>query len=196
MGELVKKEQVVSIVPQDFKNATKGKVIDVTDKHFLLEVIHQPKGIPLNDSAEFYSQTHNGVLYFESDVKKIEGNVITIDNPIKHRYLQRRKFTRIKFVQTVELKKEQKSHHASALDLSAGGMRLKTDECIDIDCDYNVSFELSADQIINCKFQPIRIEKRDDGFYTLSGRFQYLSNVDKMILVQFCMQKNMENKNK
>lgn len=196
MGELVNKEQVVSVVPQDFRNANKGKVIDITDKHFLLELIHKPQGLLLNDLTEFYSQTQNGVLYFQSDVRKIEGNVITVDNPIKHRFLQRRKFTRIKFLQNVEFKKEQKTYQASALDLSAGGMRLKTSECIDIDCDYNVTFELSADQFINCSFQPIRIEKRDDGFYTLSGRFQYLSNVDKMILVQFCMQKNMENKNK
>lgn len=196
MGELVQKEQIVSVVPQDFKNATKGKVIDVNDKHFLLEVIHQPKDIPLNDSAEFYSQTQNGVLYFESEVRKIDGKVLTVNNPIKHRFLQRRKFTRIKFIQSAELKKGQDVYQVSTLDLSAGGMRLKTAEGLDINSDYNLSFEISADQIINCNFQPIRIEKKDDGFYTLSGRFQYLSNVDKMVLVQFCMQKNMENKNK
>ena len=36
----------------------------------------------------------------------------------------------------------------------------------------------------------------DNGLYTISGKFSGLSNIDKMILVQFCMKKNMENLNK
>ena len=49
---------------------------------------------------------------------------------------------------------------------------------------------------VNCKYQLIRVEKLDDGTYTISGRFTNLSNVDKMSLVHFCMKKSMENDNK
>ena len=44
--------------------------------------------------------------------------------------------------------------------------------------------------------QPIRMEKKEDGRFVLSGRFVKQSNVDKMTLIQYCMNKNMEAKNK
>jgi len=196
MNELVKREQIISVVPQDFRNSNKGKVTAISDDEFSIEVMHTPKGILLNTLMEFYSQTQHGVLYFESDVIKIENNTLTIANPIKHRFLQRRQFTRIKFIQEIELKAENVSKHITIIDLSAGGMKMKSAENINIETEYDVCIALSNDQKIECKFQPIRIEKTDDGFYTLSGRFQNLSNIDKMTLIQFCMKKNMENVNK
>jgi len=196
MNELVKRDQIISIVPQDFRNANKGKITEVNEDGFSIEVKHSPKGILLNNLIEFYSQTQNGVLYFESDVIKIEDNILTVANPIKHRFLQRRQFTRIKFIQKIELKSEDSLYPITTIDLSAGGMKIKSAENLNIELEYDVCIPLSNDQQINCKFQPIRIEKGDDGFYTLSGRFQNLSNIDKMTLVQFCMKKNIENVNK
>lgn len=196
MNELVKKDQIISVVPQDFRNANKGKVTAISEDEFSIEVMHSPKGILLDNLMEFYSQTAHGVLYFESDVTKIENNVITVANPIKHRFLQRRQFTRIKFLQPLELKANGTSFPITTLDLSAGGMKINSTQNINIELEYNLCLQLSDDQQVECKFQPIRIEKNDDGFYTLSGRFQNLSNIDKMTLVQFCMKKNMENVNK
>ena len=60
----------------------------------------------------------------------------------------------------------------------------------------NVTIKLSDEQEIKCKYQLIRVEKGDNGIYTISGRFISLSNIDKMTLVQFCMKKDMENSNK
>lgn len=196
MSELVQKEQIISIVPQDFRNANKGKVLNADADRFLVEALHPPKGILLDNLIEFYSQTPNGVLYFVSDVVKIEGNILTVLNPVKHRFLQRRKFTRIKFIQEMDFNLKEQSYPIKTIDLSAGGMRLVTRENIDINSEYDVCIQLSHDQTVNCRFQPIRIEKKDEGFYTISGRFQNLSNVDRMVLVQFCMNKNMENINK
>lgn len=196
MNELLEKEQMISVVPQDFRNANKGKVKEIDEDKFSIEVIHQPKGILLNNLMEFYSQTNNGVLYFESDVVKIEGNILTIANPVKHRFLQRRKFTRINFLQDIEIKSETKSHNVTTIDISAGGMRFKSKENVDIELEYDICIPLSNDQSVKCKFLPIRIEKGDNGLYTLSGRFKNLTNVDKMTLVQFCMKKKIENVNK
>lgn len=196
MNELVKKDQVISVVPQDFRNANKGKVTAIGEDEFSIEVKHSPKGILINNLIEFYSQTPNGVLYFESDVTKINDNVITVANPIKHRFLQRRQFTRIKFIQQLELKLKDKSFPVKTIDLSAGGMKINSDKNIDIEAIYDICIQLSDDQEVKCKYQPIRIEKNDEGFYTLSGRFQNQSNIDKMTLIQFCMKKNIENVNK
>lgn len=196
MSEIVKNGQLFSVVPEDFKNANKGKVVDVGEKTLSIEVIYPPTGIMLNIPIEFYSQTSNGVLYFQSTVSSIDNNILTVLNPIKHRFLQRRQFTRVKFYQEMDFRNQDASYKIKALDLSAGGMRLTTKDSLNINLEYDVNIELSHERVVNCKFLPIRIEKADDGVYTLSGRFQNLSNVDKMTLVQFCMNKDAENVNK
>ena len=196
MRELIKKDQLVTIVPQDFKNSNKGKVLDVSMEGFRMELKYKPEGLIKNHICDFYSLTDNGYLYFESYIQELENNVISIANPVKHRFLQRRKFTRIKFIEDIELVYEDIVHKARTLDISAGGMKLKTEENIDIEKSYKVTIKLSDEQEIKCKYQLIRVEKGDNGLYTISGRFVNLSNIDKMTLVQFCMKKEMENLNK
>lgn len=192
MRELIKNEQLVTIVPQDFKNTNKGRVTDVSSEGFRMELKYKPEGLMVNHICDFYSFTDNGYLYFESYIQALENNVISIANPVKHRFLQRRKFTRIKYIEDLELTYKDKVHKVRTLDLSAGGMKLTTQDNIDIEKDYNVTIKLSDEQEIKCKYQLIRVEKGDSGIYTISGRFTSLSNIDKMTLVQFCMKKDME----
>ena len=196
MRELIKKEQLVTIVPQDFKNSNKGRVLDVDMQGFRMELKYKPEGLIKNHICDFYSMTDNGYLYFESYIQGIDNNVVSIANPIKHRFLQRRKFTRIKFLEDLELVSGDIKHKVRTLDLSAGGMKLRTDENIDIEKVYSVDLKLSEEQSIKCSYQLIRVEKGDSGLYTISGRFVNLSNIDKMVLIQFCMKKDMENLNK
>lgn len=196
MNELIEKDQVISIVPQNLKASNKGRILEVLDDKFLVEVFYSPKEILINNLVEFYSKTKHGVLYFESDVVKIEDNILTIKKPVKHRFLQRRQFTRIKFLQDLDFYFENKTYKIQAKDLSAGGMKICTNNPLDIDTEYDVCIPLLNDQRINCKFDLIRIEKSDEGVYTLSGRFKNLSNIDKMTLIQFCMKKNIENVNR
>lgn len=171
-------------------------MLEVSPEGFRMELKYKPDGLIVNHICDFYSFTDNGYLYFESYIQNLENNVITIANPVKHRFLQRRKFTRIKFIEDLELTNGDVVHKIRTLDLSAGGMKVRTTENIDIEKDYNVSIKLSDEQVINCKYQLIRVEKGDGGLYTISGRFTSLSNIDKMTLVQFCMKKDMENLNK
>lgn len=196
MRELIKNEQLVTIVPQDFKKTNKGRVLEVSMDGFRMELKYKPEGLMVNHICDFYSFTDNGYLYFESYIQALENNVITIANPVKHRFLQRRKFTRIKFLEDLELTYDNNIHKVRTLDLSAGGMKIRTSENIDIEKEYSVSIKLSDEQEIKCKYQLIRVEKGDSGLYTISGRFTQLSNIDKMTLVQFCMKKDMENLNK
>ena len=192
MRELIKNEQIVTIVPQDFKKTNKGRVLDVTNDGFRMELKYKPEGLIVNHICDFYSFTDNGYLYFESYVQALENNVVTIANPVKHRFLQRRKFTRIKFIEELELTNGSDTYKIRTLDLSAGGMKVQSKDNIDIEKDYNVVIRLSDEQEIHCKYQLIRIERGDNGLYTISGRFISLSNIDKMTLVQFCMKKDME----
>lgn len=196
MRELIKKEQLVTIVPQDFKNSNKGKVLEVSLDGFRMELKYKPEGLIKNHICDFYSLTDNGYLYFESYIQDVVNNIVTIANPVKHRFLQRRKFTRIKFLENLELVWEDTVHKVRSLDLSAGGMKLRTEENIDIEKEYKICIKLSDEQEVKCKYQLIRVEKGDSGLYTISGRFTNLSNIDKMTLIQFCMKKDMENLNK
>jgi len=196
MRELIKKEQLVTIVPQDFHNTNNGTVTDVRMDGFDMKLKYVPNGLLKNHVCDFYSLTDNGYLYFESYIKELNENIISIANPTKHRFLQRRKFTRIKFLEDIELSFDEITHKAKTLDLSAGGMKIKTTENIDIEHEYKTCIKLSDEQEVYCKYHPIRVEKTDDGFYIISGKFAALSNIDRMTLIQFCMKKNMENINK
>jgi len=196
MRELVKNDQLVTIVPQDFNNTNRGTVTDVSMKGFKMKLQYKPEGLIKNLICDFYSLTDNGYLYFESYIESIEDNILSVANPVKHRFLQRRKFTRIKFLEDITLTYEDITHNASTLDISAGGMKIKTTENIDIEKEYHVSINLSDEQTIKCRYQLIRVEKGDNGEYTISGRFTHLNNIDKMTLVQFCMKKDMETINK
>ena len=196
MRELIKNEQLVTIVPQDFKNSNKGRVLSVDMDGFKMELKYKPEGLIKNHICDFYSLTDNGYLYFESYIQNIENNVVSIANPVKHRFLQRRKFTRIKFMEELELVYENTVHKIRTLDLSAGGMKIQSKENINIENEYKVSIKLSDEREVKCKYQLIRVEKGENGLYTISGRFTNQSNIDKMTLIQFCMKKDMENMNK
>lgn len=195
MSELLEKNQVLSLVPQDFKNSNKGKVIEVHDDRFLMEMFYAPDGILPKKIHEFYSPTKNGMLFFTSSVCEIDGNVLTVLIPRKHRFLQRRAFSRIKYSHSIEFKDGDKNFNVKVLDLSAGGMKLYSEEVVDIDKKYDISLKL-LNKEIKCKYELIRIVKNEDGGYTLSGRFNNMSNTDKMVLMQFCMRKSIENANR
>ena len=196
MRELLKENQLVTIIPQDFKNTNKGKVLAVSMEGFRMQLKYKPEGLLVNHICDFYSFNENGYLYFESYIQALENNIISIANPIKHRFLQRRKYTRIKFLEDLVLSCGDIQHNVRTLDISAGGMKITTDDNIDIEKNYDVKINLGGEQEVKCKYQLIRVEKSDSGKYTISGRFVNLSNIDKMTLVQFCMKKDMENLNK
>ena len=197
MNELLTLNQEISVVPQDFKNANKGKISLILGSSFAIELSNTPVGLEPKTVMEFYSQTKHGTLYFTSPIVKTDGNILVVLNPKKHRFLQRRTFSRVKFVQDLWLESDDKSYNAKSTDLSAGGLKIKTTESMSIDLQYNVVINLTGGGSINTVYQPLKIEKSEDGIYTLAGRFVDLSKKDKMKIIQFCMRKNIEyNKDK
>lgn len=196
MNELLEKDQIISIVPQDYKNSNKGKVMDVRDSFFTIDMRHEPIGFEPKRIMEFYSQTKHGTLYFNAAIVKVEGNVVVVTFPRKHRFLQRRTFTRIKFIQDVELEKDGKTYNVSSFDLSAGGIKIRSAEALTLGEEYNANMPLIKNYFIKSQYEPLKIEKNDDGLFTIAGRFKNLSRTDRMKIVQFCMRKDLENKNR
>lgn len=197
MNELVKIDQNVTIVPSDFNFANKGSVTSVSEKGFRMKMKYPTTGLKVDYICEFYSQTPNGILFFKSHPTEMTENELFIANPIKHRFLQRRQFTRIKFItETTMVDKLDKKYDIATVDLSAGGLKFTTDNAIDLDREYKIEIKLDEGETVYCWLQPIRMEKQDTGKFLLSGRFVNQVNVDKMTLIQYCMNKNMEAKNK
>lgn len=196
MRELIEKDKKITIVPSDFKCANKGTIVEVEPKYFTVELEYEPKGMMRHNYCEFYTQTNHGTLYFDSYPEKIEGKKITVATPAKHRFLQRRQYTRVKYVHELELAFTGGSHKITTLDISAGGMKFKTTENINIEEKYSITLPLSEELSVECIFSPIRIEKNENGGYTLSGRFEYHSGKDKMTLTQYCAKRSIEIRNK
>ena len=196
MRELVVENQEILMIPQNFKFANRGKVTEVSAGDFTLELDYEPEGVLENTYCEFYTQTSHGKLYFDSYAKEINGKTLIVASPAKHKFLQRRQYTRIKYMNELELLLDGNSYKISTLDISAGGMKLRTDANLNIEGSFDVALPLSDTLILECKFQPIRIEKRNEGGYTVSGQFVYKSSHDKMILTQYCAKRSVEIKNK
>ena len=161
MNNLFNRGQEFSVVPQNFKFANKGKIVDILDRCIVLELEKPPVGLEKMKINEYYSQTRNGVLYFSSAIAKIDEdkNRIVVMKPKKHRFLQRRAFTRIKFIEDLELKYNDLIIKATTEDLAAGGIKLKTKECLDLNTEYNISLPLAGGDDIVCKYRPVKMEK-------------------------------------
>lgn len=196
MRELVVEDQEILMIPQNFRFANKGKVTEVRAGDFTLELNYEPEGILENTYCEFYTQTSHGKLQFDSYAKKIDGKTLIIASPAKHKFLQRRQYTRIKFVNELEMNADNTSCKILTKDISAGGMKFSTFDKIDLDKLYRVVLPLTETLSIECNFQPIRIEKHNEGGYTASGRFEFNSSHDRMMVTQFCAKRSVEIKNK
>lgn len=196
MRELISKDQRIILVPHDFKYANKGTITEVAPDYFMLELDYEPDGILRSNYCEFYTQTQYGTLYFDSYAKEINGKVLKIASPAKHKFLQRRQYTRIKYILDLDMYGDDKTLNITTLDISAGGMKLKTKENINIEKEYKITLPLSEEQSVECKFSPIRIEKNNENGYTVSGRFEYNTSHDKMTIIQYCAKRNIEIKNK
>ena len=197
MRELIEKDQRVTMIPTDYKCANKGTVIEVDNDGFKLKLDYPAEGILKNTYCEFYTNGKHGTLHFESYPKEIsDDNTVYIANPAKHKFLQRRHFTRIKYINNLQISDDKNTYNILTLDISAGGMKFKTKDNIDIEGKYKVSLQLTQNNSIECFYSPIRIERNDDGFFYHSGRFEFNSNIDRMTLIQYCTKRSIEINNK
>lgn len=195
MRELLEKGKRVTVVPSDYKNANKGVITEVEQKGFTVELDYEPEGMLKRNYCEFYTQNQYGTLYFTSYPESIEGKTLKIANPSKHKYLQRRQYTRVKYNNKIQLRNGEDVIDINVIDISAGGMKFTCERAINLDCEYSLNLELSSVISVECKFSPIRIEKNLKG-YTVSGRFIFAQGKDRMLVTQYCSKRSIEIRNK
>lgn len=182
-----------NILSRSIDNATKCKVVRVDEEEFEVKLETNGK-YEVDESVELFAMTSKGQLYFETIVKEVKDNLVSMWFPINYRYLQRREYSRINVNKEVTLVKGKKKIIAKIIDLSAGGFKVLTDEQLDLLAEY--SFEIKIDnEKAKCTFEPIRIETNSGSFIS-SGRFNNITSHDRIALVQYCFRKQIENSNK
>jgi len=193
MRSAIIKNQEFNILSRKIDNASKCAVTEVYEDSFDVKV-PDGSGFEQGESVELFSMTSKGQLYFETLIKEIQGDILTIWFPIYHKYLQRREFSRIKTEQYAELVSENTKVEAKICDISAGGLKIETKEQLKLLTDYKIKINLE-NKVVETKLELIRTEAQSERFIS-SGRFKDLNNYDRIMLVQYCFVKQIENKNR
>lgn len=181
------------ILSRSIDNADICKIIEVNEDSFKVKLNNKYK-YEIDESVELFSMTPQGQIYFETIIKNVEDDILTVWFPITYKYLQRREFSRIISDKELKLKDRDKSITAQMVDISAGGLKIKTITQLDLLKEYLVSFDIDGKNI-ETKFEPIRIEAGSD-YFIASGRFNDINYYDRISLVQYCFRKQIENTNK
>ncbi|MBQ8886875.1 MAG: PilZ domain-containing protein [Candidatus Gastranaerophilales bacterium] len=182
-----------NIISRSIDNATKCTVVDVSEDCFTVK-LHNDCKYEKDESVELFTMTSKGQLYFETIVKDICGTNVSVWFPLSHKYLQRREFSRIQTEQEITLNYNGKNITAQVSDISAGGLKVITQEQLQLLEEYKISINIE-NKVVETIFEPIRIETSAKGFVS-SGRFNNISNYDRIALVQYCFRKQIENSNK
>ena len=173
MRNQIYKNKEFYILSRSIDNASKCKVTEVLEDCFKVELAAKNK-YEEEESVELFTMTPNGQLYFETIVKEVKENIISIWFPISYKYLQRREFSRINLERNIILK--------------------LTKEQLQLLKKYEININIENKPIC-VNFEPIRTETNDNTFIS-SGRFKDISSFDRISLVQYCFRKQIENSNK
>lgn len=189
MREQIKQGKKFNIISRSIDNATGCTVIDVFDDSFKVKLDLCGK-YEVNESVELFTVTSKGRLYFETFVKEVENDIVTVWFPIVFKYLQRREYSRVTSDKTITLNSEGKEIFADIIDISAGGLKVIVPEQLTLLKGYKTNIIIDNKKI-ELIFEPVRIEAEDSGFI-VSGRFKDLNNYDRIALVQYSFIKQIE----
>ena len=178
------------ILSRSIDNAEFCKVIEVCEDCFKVKLKNKRK-YEVEESIEMFTMTPKGQLYFETIVKEVQDDILSIWFPITFKYLQRREYSRIHIDKEITLKDSEKSIETKVIDISAGGLKVETKHPLELLKSYIFTIKIE-NKDITTKFEPIRIESSQNGFIS-SGRFKDIDNYDRIALVQYCFRKQIEN---
>ena len=107
MRENIVKDKEFYILSRSIDNATKCKITEVNDDFFSIKLENKGR-YEVDESVEMFTMTDKGQLYFETIVKEVKDDIISMWFPISYKYLQRREYSRIKLNKEIQLEAEEK----------------------------------------------------------------------------------------
>ncbi len=202
MREIIKKGHDYRIIPENFESATIFEVKNINENDFEIVLTkatpEELKDYQTDANVEIFGSGTDGLIFFETKIKHQNGQILTISIPQNYNNIQRREYSRVKFMGNIDLEGEN-DNIISIEDISAGGMKLITKKPLDATKDYKITINLINNLTIHCLLHPIRIEeqeKQGETFYAISGCYKEIASIDKIALVQYSFKTLMETENK
>ena len=201
MKELIESVKDFKIIPHNFKSAVAFDLLDVDENVIKAKLSLVEEG-ELSDYApdstvEVFGVNNVGLVYFETKIISRKDDIREIATTQDYSIIQRREYSRVTLKQgSIKFKDLEENIVKEILDISAGGVKIVTYKPLETDKTYDIELLLSNNMTINCKLQPVRIQKLNDSNYNISGKFVNLENVDRIVLVQYAFKIKLEDENK
>ena len=194
MEEYFKQNTLFCVIPNDIDNATYMEFDNYNSNSITFK---NPKDDTLfnqNETADFFSNSSNGILYFRTTVKSFIDGVLTAEIPDKYEILQRRENQRIIIKENIKIKDTDNEFQAKIVDLSIGGIKIETSNKMEINQNYKVYFNFD-NLDLEFTFIPSRISF-ENSMYIISGPIHSNVAADKIELVHYCYKKQFEQSNR
>ena len=202
MREIIKKGHDYRIIPQNFESATIFEIKNINDTDFDIELTkasdEELKDYQEGAEVEIFGSGKDGLLFFETKIKKSDGKNLKVSIPENYKNIQRREYSRVRFMGELDIKGEN-DNLISVEDISAGGLKLIMKKPLQANKDYEIKIKLINNLTINCLLHPVRIEEQEgtkDISYSISGCYKNISNIDRIALVQYSFKILMETENR
>lgn len=184
----LKENEKIRVVPENFEETFDVVINKIDDDYVYFNLGSNVLGA--GEVFDAYVISDNGILFFTAKVEKIEDNVVSFGRKIKLEQLQRRQYVRVKIVDDVEIfnNENEKLLDAWFVDISVGGFKIHLKNTLNFSQKYLVKFKLYEKDMI-LPFSIIAQNKEMENLYTISARFENISNNDKITLVQYCYKK-------
>lgn len=204
MKESINSIKDFKIIPNNFKSSAAFKLLASDEEELQIELIlvdpKEAQDYIEGSSVEVFGVNDVGLVYFETKILNKSDNKLTLATTNDFSIIQRREYSRVGFNQgNVIFKDLAPDFIESIQDISAGGIKFTSKEPLELEKEYPVTIKLSSNMKIECSLVPIRIkglEKEGVKFYTISGKFTNLENMDRIVLVQYAFKIKMEEQNK
>lgn len=184
----LKENEKIRVVPENFEETFDVLINKIDDDYVYFNLGSNVLGA--GEVFDAYVISDNGILFFTAKVEKIEENIVSFSKKIKLEQLQRRQYVRVKIDEDVEIfnNENEKLLDAWFVDISVGGFKIHLKNTLNFSQKYLVKFKLYEKDMI-LPFSIIAQNKEMENLYTISARFENISNNDKITLVQYCYKK-------
>lgn len=195
MENIIIKDKEYIILSSAVTNATRCVVTEVREDNFSAEM-RTDEEYKDGEAVTMFTTAGSGVIHFDSEVISVNGRTLELKKATDCIVIQRREYTRAEIEKNILLLDGNRNIRSTIKDISAGGMSIVTKEKLEKNKNYRADINLDKNIFISCAFKPIRIDFMEDNTYNISGRFALIKNIDRVALVQFCLRKEQESKDK
>lgn len=196
MDDLISTGKKFIILSKAVTDATIGTISGfAADCDFVFELDFDETYSPCE--VDFFATGGQGVIYFMTEIKKVEGRKLTVALPEEIIVLQRREFVRTPMEQKILIRGENGENvRALITDISAGGMKAETNKPLTVKKVYPINISVDEKIRLKCDFTPMTVayDEQNDKYF-VAGQFSRLDGMTKINLSQYCYMKNTKIEN-